>query len=223
MNLGSCQRTIRRTRPSAEFILSVQDAVRGRALAAMLRRRGVVVGGGLCLRGAPIVDISPGSTLRIGNRVVLCSRSLSTALGVNHRVVIRTLREHAELVIGDDLGMSGGSICAATSVVIGKGCLLGANVLISDTDFHPIVALTRRYASLPPSSIDDGVRIGDNVFIGANATILKGVCIGSNSVIGAGSVVTRSVPSGVIAAGNPCRVIRKIAGDLESAPVGERQ
>lgn len=135
--------------------------------------------------------------------------------------MIRTLRAQAELVLGDDLGMSGGSICAATSVVIGNGCLLGANVLISDTDFHPIANLSRRYAALPPSNTDDGVRIGDNVFVGANATILKGVRVGANSVIGAGSVVTASVPSGVIAAGNPCRVIRVIEDDPTTMPAGD--
>jgi len=53
-----------------------------------------------------------------------------------------------------------------------------------------------------------GVRIGDNVWCGANVTINPGVEIGVNTIIGSGSVVTRNVPSGVIAAGNPCRVIR---------------
>jgi acetyltransferase-like isoleucine patch superfamily enzyme len=54
------------------------------------------------------------------------------------------------------------------------------------------------------------VTIGDNVWIGGNTVILPGVHIGSNSVIGAGSVVTRDIPEWTIAAGNPCREIRKI-------------
>jgi len=54
------------------------------------------------------------------------------------------------------------------------------------------------------------VTIGDNVWITSNVTILPGVTIGSNSVIGAGSVVTKDIPSGVFAAGNPCKVIKKI-------------
>ena len=56
--------------------------------------------------------------------------------------------------------------------------------------------------------------IGDNVWIGMNAVVLPGVTIGSNVVIGANSVVTKDVPSNVVAAGNPCRVIRRI-GDAE--------
>lgn len=58
--------------------------------------------------------------------------------------------------------------------------------------------------------IAKGVRIGDNVWCGANVTINPGVEIGANTIIGSGSVVTRNVPSGVIAAGNPCRVIRAL-------------
>lgn len=55
------------------------------------------------------------------------------------------------------------------------------------------------------------VTIEDNVWIGANATVCAGVTIGEGSVIGAGSVVTRDIPSGVVAAGNPCRVLRSIS------------
>ena len=54
------------------------------------------------------------------------------------------------------------------------------------------------------------IKVGSNVWIGGNVCVLPGVTIGDNSVIGAGSVVTRDIPSGVVAAGNPCRVIRQI-------------
>lgn len=52
--------------------------------------------------------------------------------------------------------------------------------------------------------------VGNDVWIGANVSVLPGVTIGSNSVIGAGSVVTKDIPSGTVAVGNPCRVLRKI-------------
>lgn len=55
------------------------------------------------------------------------------------------------------------------------------------------------------------ITIEDNVWIGANATICGGVTIGEGSVIGAGSVVTKDIPAGVVAAGNPCRVLRPIS------------
>ena len=53
--------------------------------------------------------------------------------------------------------------------------------------------------------------IGDNVWIGGNSVVCPGVTIGSNVVIGAGSVVCRDIPDNVVAAGNPCRVIREIS------------
>ena len=54
------------------------------------------------------------------------------------------------------------------------------------------------------------ITVGDNVWIGASVTVLPGVTIGSNTVIGAGSVVNKDIPDGVVAAGNPCRVLRNI-------------
>ena len=57
------------------------------------------------------------------------------------------------------------------------------------------------------------ITVGDHVWIGAGATILPGVGIGARSTIGAGSVVNRSIPADVLAAGNPCRVIRTLEPD----------
>lgn len=57
------------------------------------------------------------------------------------------------------------------------------------------------------------ITVGDNVWFGANVTVLPGVTIGSNTIIGAGSVVTKDIPSGVIAVGSPCRVLRGITNE----------
>ena len=63
------------------------------------------------------------------------------------------------------------------------------------------------------------ITVGNNVWIGAQVCVLPGVTIGDNTVIGAGSVVTKSIPANVLAAGNPCRVIRKIEeGDAPHEP-----
>lgn len=177
----------------------------------VLRVAGVEIAAGVQVQGKPIVSLASGSRIRIGERCVLCSDSQINALGINHPVVLRTLRPGAEIVIGADTGMSGGSICAASSVRIGAGCLLGANVTLADTDFHPINPANRRYNRNPDDIGVAPIVIGDNVFIGADTFVLKGVRIGVNSVIGAGSVVTRDVPDNVVAAGNPARVIRPIS------------
>lgn len=88
---------------------------------------------------------------------------------------------------------------------IGDNCQLAPNVAIY-TAGHPVHPATRS------SGYEYGkeVAIGDNVWIGGNAVICPGVHIGHNVVIGAGSVVTRDIPDWCIAAGNPCRVVRKI-------------
>jgi acetyltransferase-like isoleucine patch superfamily enzyme len=89
---------------------------------------------------------------------------------------------------------------------IGKDCLFGAEVQIFDSDFHQLDP-SRRVGGIPQTA---AVEIGDNVFAGMGVKILKGVTIGSDAVIGAGAVVTKSIPAGVIAAGNPARVIREL-------------
>lgn len=177
-----------------------------------LQAAGVVFGKGLSAIGAPVAERHPESEIRLGDEVMLISRSFATALGVNHPVVLRTLAPGAAIRIGDRVGISGGSICAAGLVEIGDDTLLGANVTIADTDFHPLHARRGRMQSRHSGS-DCAVRIGTNVFIGTNATVWKGVSIGDHAVIGAGSVVTRDVPAGCVAAGNPCRIVRMLSPD----------
>ena len=60
---------------------------------------------------------------------------------------------------------------------------------------------------------DKPINIGDNVWLGANVTVLPGVTIGKNSVIGAGSIVTKDIPENVVAVGNPCKVVRPITAE----------
>lgn len=64
------------------------------------------------------------------------------------------------------------------------------------------------------------INVGDNVWIGTNVSVLPGVNIGENTIIGAGCVVNKDIPAGVIAAGNPCKVIRKITdADKKKYPI----
>lgn len=90
-------------------------------------------------------------------------------------------------------------------ITIGHHCFIGPNCGMYTAN-HPLIADERNKGlekALP-------IAIGDNCWIGADVTILPGVTIGSNTVIGAKSVVTKDIPDGVIAVGNPCRVLRPI-------------
>ena len=93
-------------------------------------------------------------------------------------------------------------------VVIGDFTLFGPAVQIY-TATHPLNAQLRR-----KQEFGRPVEIGAEVWIGGGAIILPGVTIGDGSVIGAGSIVTKSIPSGVLAVGNPCRVVRPIDSSL---------
>ncbi len=88
-------------------------------------------------------------------------------------------------------------------IEIGDGSLIGHNTTIAtlNHDFNPA-----KRQSLTPNA----VKIGKNVWIGSDCTILPGVEIGDGAIVGAGSVVTKSVPENTIVAGNPAKVIRKI-------------
>lgn len=89
-------------------------------------------------------------------------------------------------------------------VTIGDYSQFGSGVQIL-TPLHPLDASLRR-----SQEYGAPVTIGDDVWVGSGAIILPGVTIGSRTVVGAGSIVSRSLPEGVLAVGNPCRVIREI-------------
>lgn len=175
----------------------------------VFRLRGIDLPPGTILNGWPIITLAPGSSISIGSQFVATSMSRFTALGVRHPVILRTLKAGARITIGDDVGLSGTTICAVESISIGNECLFGADVTIVDTDFHPIAPAGRRYAPVETAASRPCV-IEDNVFIGGGSYILKGSHIGANSVIGCNSVVTGYIPPNCVAAGNPARVIRQI-------------
>ncbi|WP_430782406.1 sugar O-acetyltransferase [Actinoplanes sp. G11-F43] len=90
-------------------------------------------------------------------------------------------------------------------ITIGEDCQIGTNVQLL-TPTHPIEPGPRRdkWEAAKP------ITIGDNVWLGSGVIVLPGVTIGDDTVVGAGSVVTRDLPEGVVAVGNPARVVRTI-------------
>lgn len=116
-----------------------------------------------------------------------CDYGRHVVLGRRVYVNVRcVLLDVCPIRLGDDVFLGPGvQLCAAT---------------------HPLDATTRT------QGLESGapIAIGDRVWIGAGAIVLPGVTVGAGSVIGAGSVVTRSIPAGVLAVGNPCRVVRRL-------------
>ncbi|WP_068468928.1 sugar O-acetyltransferase [Candidatus Protochlamydia phocaeensis] len=96
-------------------------------------------------------------------------------------------------------------ILDCAKVTLGDNVLLGPNVQLY-AGFHPLLASER----LKGLELALPVNIGNNVWIGGGAIVCPGVTIGDNTTIGAGSVVVKDIPANVIAAGNPCRVMREL-------------
>jgi len=163
---------------------------------------GIRINGDIKVFGKIYFRRLPDSKIEIGKRCLFNSSPNSNLIGINRPCMISTLQRGATILIGNNCGFSGTVIGAFRSITIGDHVKCGANTLITDSNWHP---------EDPRSGDPKPIIIGDNVWLGANSVILKGVTIGNNSMIGINSVVTNNIPANVMAAGNPCRVIREIA------------
>jgi len=146
----------------------------------------------------------PGSRIDIADDCGFISNGKGNLAGVNRPCQFSTLAEGATLSIGRGSGFSGTVIGCEKSITIGARVRCGANTFISDTDWH---------SDDPRAGEPAPVVLEDDVWLGINVVVLKGVSVGKGSLIGANSVVTSDIPAGVVAAGNPARVIRELTDD----------
>ena len=167
------------------------------------RMRRATLHDSVMMNGRPLVRCCRGAELILHEGVKINTSVNSNPVIGRTRTSLCAMTPGARLEIGPHVGMSGVCICAANSVTIGEHTIIGADALITDTDFHkPLPAWKwsndARGASKP-------VRIGRGCFIGARAIILKGVTLGDGAVVAAGAVVTRDVPTEYLAIGNPAQ------------------
>jgi len=147
-------------------------------------------GDGIGIRGkVGVWRSSPNAKLILGNNVFLYDN-----------VQLALESPNAVIEIGDNtfLGMRTELRCTER-ISVGRDCAISWDVSIMDSDFH----------SIDGQSKSGPIRIGDHVWIGSRATILKGVSIGDGAVVAAGAVVTANVPSQTVVGGIPAKVIRK--------------
>jgi acetyltransferase-like isoleucine patch superfamily enzyme len=163
--------------------------------------KGISYGRSIIFHGTIHTKRFQNSSIIIGDNCTFLSRPFSNQIGVDRPCMISTQTEKAKIEIGNLCGFSGTVIGAFEHIKFGNNVRCGANTLITDSDWH-----TDDYRSGKSSP----VFIEDNVWLGVNVTVLKGVTIGQNTIIGAGSVVTKDIPANVVAAGNPCKVIKQI-------------
>ncbi|MGH2853318.1 MAG: acyltransferase [Solirubrobacteraceae bacterium] len=153
----------------------------------------------------PVLFLGPGAIV-LGRDVEFgWPRSMLFYTGYCH---LEAATPQSAIEIGDEVQINNNAFLKSEGpgIRIGARALLGSEVTIYDSDFHDLRPNRRRDGQPRMAAVE----LGEDVFIGDGVKILKGVHIGAHSVIGAGSVVAASIPEGVIAAGNPARVIRKI-------------
>lgn len=180
----------------------------------LFRCKGILFGQNMCILGK--VNVINHGEITIGDNFMMTNGYAINPISSNLQGVFYI--ESGGVNIGNNVGMSSTRIWIHDKLTIGNNVNIGACVLIIDTDSHQMdYRMRRRDASdhftkeeLQASIKSAPITIEDDVWIGAHCIILKGVTIGARSIIGAGSVVTKSIPADCIAAGNPCRAIRKI-------------
>jgi acetyltransferase-like isoleucine patch superfamily enzyme len=182
----------------------------------VLAKRSIWVGSDTVIDGADRISVSPGGALRIGlGPFGLTSEHDTSVLRVRRGASlhcegivslqrgIRIVVDSGRLTIGNETNINGlgTKVLVAQAVTIGAGCTFSWDVQILDNDFHTMTVGGVEQPSAAP------VVIGDRVWVGTRAIILKGVTIGDGAVVAAGAVVTKDVPAGAVAAGVPAKVV----------------
>ncbi len=176
------------------MIARLLNGVTSRVRSAWYRMRGMRISGRVWLRDIEVKG-SP-STVYLENGVAL-----------DRGVTLLSTNDQVEIQIGASCYVNRHTMFdAAERITVGAETMIGPFCYITDHDhtFGLNVAPSAGALQTRPTTI------GSRCWIGAHVTILKGVQVGDGTVVGAGSVVTRSLPAGVVAVGNPARVIREI-------------
>ena len=155
----------------------------------------------------PIIAKHPQARIVLGKGVRIASRSEDNYAGINHPAILAAETPGSQIIIHEGVGISGSSIVAHDYIEIGKNTLLGANTNIYDNDFHALTIEGRR--NNEPAN-HAPIHIGAECWLASNVTVLKGVTIGDRTTVGAMALVNKDLPSNVLAAGVPAKVIKKI-------------
>lgn len=179
-----------------------------------IHKNHVILEGNIKILGQlPHFKVPKNGKVFFGNKVVLNSDYKNTNTALTYRCKFVTGYEGV-IKIGNHTMLNGVCVVSYQKVEIGDECQIASSTIISDTDFHPVDPVLRskqvKGESFPFSTVGKTpIKIGNNVWIGWNCTILKGVEIGDDSIVAAGSVVLAGkYPSSSLIAGNPAKVIK---------------
>jgi tetrahydrodipicolinate N-acetyltransferase len=178
--------------------------------------RPIWIGSATVLDGVERISVREGGALRVGlGAFGLSSRHDRSVVRVREGAELRcegvvSLQRGVRVVVdggrltighGTNVNGTGTKLLCAQEITIGEHCTLSWDVQVLDNDFHAITVDGHTRPSVAP------VRIGDRVWIGTRAVVLKGVTVGDGAVLAAGAVVVRDVPPRTVVAGVPARVV----------------
>lgn len=174
-----------------------------------LQLNGVKYGDGLvCFNSIPTLQINKNSGLVLFGKNVMFNSYTDQSWNSKCKLIVLA---HASLVIGNDSGINGVMIYCSTKISIGNNVKIGGGTRISDSNHHSTNYLFRRNPKDDAKNVKSApIKIGEDVFVGANCYIGKGVSIGDRSIVAAGSVVVKSIPADEVWGGNPARFIKKL-------------
>jgi acetyltransferase-like isoleucine patch superfamily enzyme len=161
-------------------------------------------------KGFPLIQVCKDASVIIEKGVTINSSNRGYHVNMYAPVKIMADRPGAVIKIGEQTRIHGSCLHAYELIEVGKRCLIAANCQIFDANGHDN-CFDNIEERINSTSNAKPIVIEDCVWIGANTIILPGVRIGKGAIIAAGSVVTKSIPSMVIAGGNPAKVIKYFA------------
>ena len=173
-----------------------------------LKLLGCSVGNGFKIDGKLWIWVQKKKCIHIGDYVTINSRFGSNLVGLTNPTIFQCLK-NGTITIGNKSGLSSAVLSTMSSITIGENVKIGGNVRIFDHNYHSLNFEKRRGKEDSKDVKTAPVIIGDDVFIGTNAIILKGTTIGDRSIIGAGSIVSGKIPPDEIWAGNPAKCVSK--------------
>lgn len=168
---------------------------------------GVERAGKGCFIGKIVIRNTHNGRISLGRGVIINSNPVANVVGVTGAAMLDT-RKGGCISIGDGSGLTSPVLSSKIGISIGRNAQIGANVKIFDHNFHAMDADERRKHG--GDSNPREIVVGDDVFIGTNAIILKGTKIGDRSVIAAGSVVFGlEIPPDSLVRGNPAVIVKR--------------
>lgn len=176
-----------------------------------LRLQGCPVGKNFNTSGRCSFKARSTGSIQIGENARFLAGWRCNRVGLSSPVLLQTFGD-GQIDIGDFSGGSAVVLSSRSGITVGKHVNLGGNVRIYDHDFHALDHEKRRLAMSEQAAYirSSPIEIGDDVFVGANAMILKGVKIGARTIVAAGAVVFKGeYPSDCILAGNPAVITSK--------------